>query len=266
MKGGTNSSKQRSVNTSPKKDVQRQDARKHFLSELRSKGESAVIKNITKTLKASKEKPILNPRHGQKKFNTPVYLTRITPKTSPRQGMKMTYLKSKVPVKMHGCQTKHQSSENKEAPKEPKIEKSENVEEAVFPKEDMGEEEKVKVKKLSDKELFFSTAKDEQMTLLEDKNTKLTVHRDANEKVKGEPISFIVAKVIVNISFHLILHKKKFFIRDFFSKYDQICIFLRIWSDLLKNSLIENFIFCTVLVVAGFNAGFIVLLSKHFLT
>ena len=174
--------------------MQRQDTRKHFLSELKSKGESAVIKNITKTLKASKEKPILNPRHGQKKLSTPVS-TRNSQKTSPRQGTKMTCLKSKVPIKMLGCQTKHPSSKNKEALKEPKIEKSENVNEALFPKEGMEEEEKVKVRKISDKELFFSTAKDEQMTLLENKNTKLTVHRDANEKVKGEPISFIVAKV-----------------------------------------------------------------------
>ena len=34
-----------------------------------------------------------------------------------------------------------------------------------------------------------------------------------------------------------------FFIKDFFSKCDQIRSFLRIWSDLLKKSLMENFIF-----------------------
>ena len=38
----------------------------------------------------------------------------------------------------------------------------------------------------------------------------------------------------------------KFFIKDFFSKCDQIRNFLRIWSSLLKKSLIENFIFCAV--------------------
>ena len=38
----------------------------------------------------------------------------------------------------------------------------------------------------------------------------------------------------------------KFFIKDFFSKFDQIRSFLRIWSHLLKKSLMENFIFCTV--------------------
>ena len=35
----------------------------------------------------------------------------------------------------------------------------------------------------------------------------------------------------------------KFSIKDFFLKYDQIRSFLRIWSHLLKKSLMENFIF-----------------------
>ena len=40
------------------------------------------------------------------------------------------------------------------------------------------------------------------------------------------------------------LHKKmKFSIKDFFSKCDQIRSFLRIWSHLLKKSLMKNFIF-----------------------
>ena len=38
----------------------------------------------------------------------------------------------------------------------------------------------------------------------------------------------------------------KFSIKDFFSKHDQICRKLRIWSYLLKKSLKENFIFCAV--------------------
>ena len=41
----------------------------------------------------------------------------------------------------------------------------------------------------------------------------------------------------------------KFSIKDFFSKCHQIRSFLRIWSHLLKNSLMENFIFCAVLFV-----------------
>ena len=38
-----------------------------------------------------------------------------------------------------------------------------------------------------------------------------------------------------------------FAIKDFFSKCDHIRKKLRIWSQLLKKSLMENFIFCRVL-------------------
>ena len=38
----------------------------------------------------------------------------------------------------------------------------------------------------------------------------------------------------------------KFSIKDFFSKFDQICSALRIWSHLLKKFLMENFIFRVV--------------------
>ena len=38
----------------------------------------------------------------------------------------------------------------------------------------------------------------------------------------------------------------KFLNKDFFSKCDQIRSFQRIWSHLLKKSLLENFIFCAV--------------------
>ena len=40
--------------------------------------------------------------------------------------------------------------------------------------------------------------------------------------------------------------KMKFFIKDFFSKCDQIRSFLQIWSHLLKKSSMENFIFYVV--------------------
>ena len=38
----------------------------------------------------------------------------------------------------------------------------------------------------------------------------------------------------------------KFSIKDFFGKYEQICVFIRISSHLLQKSLMENFIFCAV--------------------
>ena len=45
---------------------------------------------------------------------------------------------------------------------------------------------------------------------------------------------------------HSTAQKTKFSIKDFFSKYDQIRSFLRIWRHLLKKSLMENFIFYAV--------------------
>ena len=50
------------------------------------------------------------------------------------------------------------------------------------------------------------------------------------------------------MSFSMLIaaQKMKFFIKDLFSKYDQIFSFLRIWSHLLKKFLIEYFIFWAV--------------------
>ena len=42
--------------------------------------------------------------------------------------------------------------------------------------------------------------------------------------------------------------RMKFSIKDFISKYDQIRSSLQLWSNLLKKSLMENFIFCAVLI------------------
>ena len=50
---------------------------------------------------------------------------------------------------------------------------------------------------------------------------------------------------------YLPLNKKmKLSIKDFFSKYDQMNSFLRIWSYLLKKSLLENFIFRAVFLTS----------------
>ena len=43
----------------------------------------------------------------------------------------------------------------------------------------------------------------------------------------------------------------KFSLKYFFSKCDQISSFLRIWSHLLKKSLMENFIFCPKISYSG---------------
>ena len=70
------------------------------------------------------------------------------------------------------------------------------------------------------------------------------------------PLTVIIAKAIKSVGFSKVrqtlsnmLHckkKKKFSIKNLFSKCDQIRRKLRIWSHLLKKSVIENFIFCAV--------------------
>ena len=60
--------------------------------------------------------------------------------------------------------------------------------------------------------------------------------------------------------------KMKFSIEDFFSKCDQIRRNLWIWSHLLKKSLKENFIFCTVYFIflgCAYRCTY-VKLSKHY--
>ena len=45
------------------------------------------------------------------------------------------------------------------------------------------------------------------------------------------------------------LHKKWSFLLRIFNKCDQICRKLRIWSHLLKKSIMENSIFCAVMIL-----------------
>ena len=57
----------------------------------------------------------------------------------------------------------------------------------------------------------------------------------------------VLTKKITPMSYLLdIAQKRKFPFKDFFSKCDQNLRKLRIWSHLLKNSLIENFILCAL--------------------
>ena len=57
------------------------------------------------------------------------------------------------------------------------------------------------------------------------------------------------------ITIQITAQKMRFSIQDFFSKCDQIRSFLRIWSYLLKKSLMENFIFCAA------NAEYVILVN-----
>ena len=51
---------------------------------------------------------------------------------------------------------------------------------------------------------------------------------------------------LLTVTSILALQKMKFSIKDFSSKCEQVLRKLRIWSHLLKKSLMENFIFCAV--------------------
>ena len=53
----------------------------------------------------------------------------------------------------------------------------------------------------------------------------------------------VIEDIVVRV---LTAQKLKFSIKDFFSKCDKIRRKMRIWSHLLKKSLMENFIFCAV--------------------
>ena len=54
-------------------------------------------------------------------------------------------------------------------------------------------------------------------------------------------------QIVTVKSFQTTLHKKlRFFIKDFCSNCDRFNSFLRIWSHLLKKSLMKNIIFCAV--------------------
>ena len=68
---------------------------------------------------------------------------------------------------------------------------------------------------------------------------------------------FVSNILFLSLPSHVLLHKIcSFFIKDFFSKCDYICRFLRIWSHLLKKFLMENFIFCAVFLNRFFEKDF----------
>ena len=66
---------------------------------------------------------------------------------------------------------------------------------------------------------------------------------------KLRPVSagYISRHIIKGIFSYFTAQKMKFFIKDFFNKCDEIRRKLRIWSHLLKKSIMENFILCAVL-------------------
>ena len=68
------------------------------------------------------------------------------------------------------------------------------------------------------------------------------------QKLKSTRMVIYLLTSFYQVLMILTAQKMKFAIKDFFSKCDQICSFLRICSHLLKKSLMESFIFCAVSV------------------
>ena len=77
---------------------------------------------------------------------------------------------------------------------------------------------------------------------------KYTYFWDVDSRVKPISIIFFVHHFLLSLMIlNYTAQKMKFSIEDYFSKCDKIHSYLRIWSYLLKKSLMENFIFCAVL-------------------
>ena len=61
-------------------------------------------------------------------------------------------------------------------------------------------------------------------------------------------------KYLLSLLLHVFAAQKmKFSIKDFFSKCDQIRSYQGIWLHFLKKSLMENFIFCTMVLTGKIN-------------
>ena len=71
---------------------------------------------------------------------------------------------------------------------------------------------------------------------------KLVIRIADNKK----PLSLLCEAGLIQEFITCTAQKVKFSITDFFSKSDQIGRKLRIWSHLLKKSVMENYIICTV--------------------
>ena len=73
----------------------------------------------------------------------------------------------------------------------------------------------------------------------------------SNIEIKNVSLKHLNSSAKGNAILPYTAQKMKFSIKDFFSKCDQIRSSLRIWSHLPKKSLMENFIFCAVIMEAG---------------
>ena len=92
-----------------------------------------------------------------------------------------------------------------------------------------------------------TTRKNRQLVIIWAIRVNWTVNKYLKNKIS---FVFDVSCVITSTA-----QKMKFSIEDFFSKCDQICSFLRIWSHWLNKSSMKNLIFCAVRVIYGDTIG-----------
>ena len=102
----------------------------------------------------------------------------------------------------------------------------------------------------------FSTLYIKRLTKKLFKRATQTTHlvgpKSCKTKILNENFFLHFCKNIVSFScffFTFTAQKMTFSIKEFFSKCDQIRNFQRIWSHLLKKSLMQNIIFCAVIIL-----------------
>ena len=98
----------------------------------------------------------------------------------------------------------------------------------------------------------FSYIRTENGDLLRKSPYSVRIQENTDQKkLRIWTLFHVVSTCLIHLrpTFYLCMdtvQKLKFSIKNFFSKCDQIWRKLRIWSHLLKKSLIKNFIFCAV--------------------
>ena len=84
------------------------------------------------------------------------------------------------------------------------------------------------------------------LTYTKKSNSPITYKRTNETKFCWKQLRVTTGGYVSTVRTNTAKKKIKFYIKDFFSKYDQIQSFLRIWPNILKKSLMENLIFRAV--------------------
>jgi len=162
-----------------------------IITQIKSKGESSVIRNLTRKIKTTQNHITFHSMIQNKNSQTPA-TEKITPKIKVKEAFKNSYfVKSKNGRALYGSL---RTSKNKQ--KGSKVVKKIEAVQAELPMKEEVILTETK-KKLSESEIFWNSMRDDcQVKLLEDRTSKLLIQRDQMEQLKGEPISYKVAKAL----------------------------------------------------------------------